>query len=763
MRTQLLFLALLSSPSFALTSTLALPDKSLSSPAAGDVSKHSTSQPVKVSRLILKLKPDSTSVVKLDTLNAAKGLADLTQIQKFSPQARALRIQTMSLKVGGLSKILGQKFNFERLLEGDAVTLSLDKPVTEHEAQALALNLAKQPEVEYATWERRFYANRVPNDPQYALKQWHYFSPGTSFNANNKTLSIYGGINLPDAWSYSIGNANIVVAVLDSGIRPHPDLMTNLVDGYDFISADALSSSDSLPANFVSNDGDGRDPDPTDPGDGISDAEAIAYPACSGYSGSGMDSSWHGTHIAGTIAARGDNNLFGVGVAWAGKIQPVRVLGRCGGSNIDIADALRWAAGLSVSGVPTNLTPAKVINLSLGATGTCDPYTQSAINEVVAHGVTVIVAAGNDASSAVSAPANCKGVIAVTAHAYNGDNASYANYGSEVSISAPGGGRPTTLLPRSVASTDDAYYIWSSYNSGVQTPSLDSFDGLAGTSMATAHVSGVAALLLALDPSLSPNAIKSLIQTSARAHPAGGFCSRQSKQGCGAGLLDADAALARLSLNFQGLPVPITGPDQVAAAYQTVTLDGTKSTAPTGATLISYRWTQIEGPSVTLSSSNQALTSFVAPATGNIAFKLTVTDSLSNTAFITTAVRVNNPPVITSDITSINATVGVPIAFNLTANDVDNDTVTFLALNKPAGSTLSPRGEFTWTPSKVGAGVLLRVVAADDISQSTEKNILINVSGEPSKGSGGGGALGSLTLIFLFVLGIFSAIKKSLF
>ncbi|MEE7547807.1 S8 family serine peptidase, partial [Xanthomonas sp. Kuri4-1] len=166
----------------------------------------------------------------------------------------------------------------------------------------------------------------------------------------------HAGINVRPAWDKATGNG-VVVAVIDTGITSHPDLDANILPGYDFISD-----------TFVSRDGDGRDADPSDEGDwNPVQGECYTTPSPSPIT----DSSWHGTHVAGTIAAVTNNAVGVAGTAYNAKIVPVRVLGRCGGYTSDIADAIVWASGGSVSGVPANANPAEVINMSLGGSGTC--------------------------------------------------------------------------------------------------------------------------------------------------------------------------------------------------------------------------------------------------------------------------------------------------------------------------------------------------------------------------------------------------------
>jgi len=195
------------------------------------------------------------------------------------------------------------------------------------------------------------------------------------------------------------------------------------------------------------------------------------------------------------------------------------VLGKCGGYTSDIADAITWASGGTVSGVPANTTPAEVINMSLGGSGTCSTTYQNAINGAVNRGTTVVVAAGNSAANVSgSVPANCSNVIAVAATTSSRAKASYSNYGTGIDISAPGSSILSTL------------------NDGTTTPGNASYASYNGTSMATPHVAGVVALMQSVAPTpLTTAQVESTIKSTA--------ASFSCSQGCGAGLLDANAAV----------------------------------------------------------------------------------------------------------------------------------------------------------------------------------------------------------------------------
>lgn len=360
-----------------------------------------------------------------------------------------------------------------------------------NEVRKLAAEMmARDPAIEYAEPDRIMTHMATANDPYYS-QQWHY-------------TDTTGGLRLPTAWDLSTGTG-VIVAVIDTGYRAHTDMTGQNLAGYDFISSATIG-----------NDGNGRDSDATDPGDWVAAGEC-------GTGSPASNSSWHGTHVAGTVAAKTNNSVGVAGVAYNAKIVPVRVLGKCGGYTSDIADAITWSSGGAVSGVPANANKARVLNLSLGGSGACDTTTQNAINGARSRGSVVIVAAGNDNMNVSNAsPANCAGVVAVAATGKTGGRASYSNYGTLVDVAAPGG--------------DGSYSVMSTLNTGTKSPGSDNYAGYQGTSMATPHVAGVAALMLARNSALTPDEIESKLKSTARAFPA--TCS-----GCGTGIVDATAAV----------------------------------------------------------------------------------------------------------------------------------------------------------------------------------------------------------------------------
>lgn len=377
-----------------------------------------------------------------------------------------------------------------------ADVVRVDRKLDRVDAETLMRQIAADPNVEYVEIDARMYPSVVPNDPRFP-EQWHYFNTPV-------------GVNLPNAWDKSTGSG-VVVAVIDTGITPHSDLSANIVAGYDFITN--LSKAQ---------DGNGRDNNPNDPGDWFTNWACGGYPDRRYQS---SNSSWHGTHVAGTVAAL-TNNVVGVaGVAYGARVQPVRALGRCGGDLSDIADGIIWASGGAVAGVPVNATPARIINMSLGGGGACSTTFQNAINGAVGRGTTVVVAAGNDNSNASGVqPASCANVIAVGATDGSGTRATFSNYGATVDIAAPGVGILSTL------------------NSGAQTQGAETYAFYNGTSMASPHVAGVAALVQSRRAAaglaaFTPAQLESHLKSNARAFPS------TPSQPIGTGIVNADAAV----------------------------------------------------------------------------------------------------------------------------------------------------------------------------------------------------------------------------
>lgn len=401
-------------------------------------------------------------------------------------------------------------------------------------SEALASRLSQEADVEYAIPDRLRTIRSLPNDPLFS-GQWYL--QATEAASTHAT----------EAWNRTTGSSNIVVAVVDTGVRfDHPDLRTKLLPGYDFIS-DASNAGD----------GDGRDMDASDPGDfiSVSDTENPNLQAVCGSDLVPYNSSWHGTRVAGIIGAAGNNSTGIAGTSWGAKILPVRVLGKCGGFDSDIMAGMRWAAGLAVPGIPNNPNPARIINLSLGGDGGCTSAYADTIAELAGQGALVVAAAGNE-TGPVDAPGNCAGVLTVAGVRHVGTKVGYSSFGPEVSVSAPAGNCVNAFGPC-------LYSIDTATNLGTTSPAANGYtDGYSyniGTSFSAPQAAGVAALMLSVNPTLTPAGIIARIKQSARAFPAENTlptCPNVATSGntagqcncttatCGAGILDAAAAVA---------------------------------------------------------------------------------------------------------------------------------------------------------------------------------------------------------------------------
>jgi serine protease len=422
---------------------------------------------------------------------------------------RSAQASSAPARVGAIGSAARAPARFVRVTASGAAVYDLDTPLGQNAPRILD-RIRRVPGVTSVEPDLWMTHTGLPNDA-HTNALWGLIDGSLSSAPNY-------GIDAPGVWRTTTGTG-IRVAVIDTGILfSHPDLVGQTVPGYDMISNPA-----------VANDGGGRDSNAADPGDWITLAESSANCPVT-------NSSWHGTHVAGTIAAKANNSIGVFGGAPGVKIQPVRVLGKCGGQLSDVADGIVWASGGPVPGLPVNNPRARVLSLSLGGFSTCPAAMSSAIAGARSRGSVVVVAAGNANSNAASfTPANCAGVVTVAAIDQRGKRAAaFSNFGAVVDVAGPGVAIRSTL------------------NSGAQGPNTSPagwiYVDYQGTSMATPHVSLTAALLLAADASLTPDEVEALLKDSARPFPrdtATNNCFAPPTL-CGAGIVYARGAIEEL-------------------------------------------------------------------------------------------------------------------------------------------------------------------------------------------------------------------------
>ena len=435
-----------------------------------------------------------------------------------------------------------QSLRHLRYMSGGARVAEITTPASKKQLAKTLRRWQQRQWVEYAEFDSHVTPTAVPNDFLYEL-QWQL----RSYTEN------LAAMNVSEAWDMTQGSSDTVIAVVDTGVRfEHSDLTGRLLPGYDFVSGInqfRLRARVPVELNFLkAHDGDGRDGDATDPGDGV-DADIAAQMQEQDLECPMQESSWHGTAIASLIAANGNDNVGMAGVDWAAKILPVRAIGRCGGRRSDLLDAIRWAAGVEDPELPPNPNPARLINLSLGIDDACTASDQHAINDAVSEGALVIAAVGNLARNLdelPSSPAHCNNVLGVTAVDSLGLRASYSSYGADADFAAPGGEGP---------SGDNQPILIATNNGYIAPEPSSSHRFTTGTSIAAPLVTGVISLMLSVNPDLSNAEISALLKSTARRFPNeldlvdvderlftnNVTCTEDT---CGSGLIDAASAVA---------------------------------------------------------------------------------------------------------------------------------------------------------------------------------------------------------------------------
>jgi serine protease len=521
------------------------------------------------------------ALLREQALKAPAGLGSASASSKRAVQQQAW-VQAHQQRLQGLMTVaqsLGARDS--RPVGRSSYLVNWPLPLSYSAAEKIAEQLRKRPDVASVTLnerERPLQALPQPNDTFFAADpaigetgQWWLF-PASGGNASALIDRLRGVPSLQTAWKTSTGSASATVAVLDTGITCHPDLGN---DNASCIGGKILPGHDFVAEVDYANDGDGRDNDARDPGDGVN-AEDIASSAL--FNGcSETSSSWHGTIIAGVMAASSNNRQGVAGVSWNGRILPVRVAGKCGAEVADIIDGMRWAAGLAVAdgrgGFLRNPNPVRIVNISFGSSAVCTPAYQQAVDELHDKGVVVVAAAGNEHGEVIR-PASCQGVVGVAALNRDGFKASYSNFGEQLTVSTVGG--DSTLVGRWGGLLGDDGLLTLS-NSGDSSPLQAIVDRVYGTSFSAPITAGVVSLMLSVNPGLSVDQIIQGLRASARPHGGSSVmqpCSWDNPgrcactvSTCGAGVLDAPQALA-----FARNPTAYVAPAWPAVSYDNAQL-----------------------------------------------------------------------------------------------------------------------------------------------------------------------------------------------
>ena len=566
------------------------------------------------------------------------------QVVKTIHRAKVVRVvqaQTYGADVAALVGRTQVHMARSRQLTPSMHVIYLQKTLYGADVDAALEALRADPAVKFAEVDQRRYAHTVPNDPLFqpsteAAGQWFMLTPSTATSTSDAAAT-----DAVSAWSISTGSTGTVIADVDTGVLfTHPDLLRagfggRLLPGYDFVSADLDPTTGAeLGTYLIANDGDGWDPDPTDPGDWINAADQSVvdanghnlFPAASCVV---ADSSWHGTRVMGLLGALTNNDAGVAGMTWNPYLLPVRALGKCGGYDSDIIAGMQWAVGMTVNGVADNPYPADIINLSLGGTGSCPSDYADAVSTLTGMGVLIVASAGNEGGG-VDAPGNCNGVLAVAGLRNVGTKVAYSSYGAEVGVSAPAGNCVNTSGPclRSMDTTTNSGLTVATTNTYT-----DEYNYNVGTSFSAPVVSGIAALMRAENATLTPAQLIARIRASASPFPQPtglAVCSSSSGETecacpndgsqCGAGMVNALAAVTAAQRPIAAVVVPST-----TGLGSNVVLDASGSAAACGRTIASYAWTT-SGSAVTISSGAAAAkATMVASGSGTVS--LTVTDS----------------------------------------------------------------------------------------------------------------------------------------
>jgi serine protease len=644
---------LLVKPAMALVLGLILGSAVTAAPEWNPVRSHPVEIGPQASRLVVGFRATpGNSVTRTIRSHAKAQVMSMTQAQ------------TSEADVSSLSLRSGVAVSRSRQLTPSMHVVFLQRTLYGADVDAVLAQLRSDPAVAFADVDERRYPHAMPNDPLFfptatASGQWYMQTPSTLTPTSDAAAT-----DAVSAWDITQGSSGTVIADVDNGIRfDHPDLLRagfdssragfggRLLPGYDFVGQDLDASNSSPLGTFlIANDGDGWDPDPSDPGDWIDSTDlknSTVFPAknCST-----QNSSWHGTRVMGVLGALTNNNTGIAGMTWNPYLLPVRALGKCGGLDSDIIVGIEWAVGMSINGVPDNPYPADIINLSLGGTGSaCPTDYQSLITQLTSMGVLVVASAGNE-SGPVDIPANCPGVLAVAGLRNVGTKVGYSSLGPEVGIGAPAGN-----CVNAAAGSPCLRSIDTTLNEGATTPGANAYSDQTnsnlGTSFSAPIVSGIAALMRAANANLTPPQIIARMKASATPYPQPAgvaacvngstsqvecACTITAPTTCGAGMVNALKAVKAALNPIAAVKIP------AGFTSGSGTFDAGGSAPACGAdglgrvTIASYAWT---GSSAIHIVSGGASSAVNVTATGAGTLTLVVTDSAGNkdTAVVTFA------------------------------------------------------------------------------------------------------------------------------
>jgi serine protease len=597
---------------------------------------------------VAQLGPEASRLLVGFRATPGNAVVKAVTVRARTQSIKVVQAGTSDADVAGLALRTGLAMAHSRQITPSMHVLYLQKTVYGADVHALLKKLRADPSVQFADVDQRRYAHAMPDDPlfvptQGASGQWFMQKPSS-------TPIVFGGVTTEDlsatdaisAWAITTGSTGTVIADVDTGVRfDHPDLLRagpeagfggRLLPGYDFVGEDLNPTTGAALGTFlIANDGDGWDPDPSDPGDWINSTDQqnkVLFPSANCPV---SDSSWHGTRVMGVLGALTNNGVGIAGMTWNPYLLPVRALGKCGGYDSDIIAGMQWAVGMTVmdssgNNVPDNPYPADIINLSLGGTGSCPSAYSSVISNLTTMGVLVVASAGNE-NGPVDAPGNCAGVLAVVGLRNVGTKVGYSSFGAEAGVAAPAGNCVTTSGPcyRSIDTTS---------NTGLAAPGTNTYTDQTnpnlGTSFSAPIVSGIAALMRAVNANLTPPQLIARIESSVTAFPPNTTglavcpntdpisqeCSCVPGQ-CGAGMVNALSAV-KAALN----------PISVIKESSSTMFDASASAAACNLTVTSYKWTTT-GPVAIVGATTAPQVTVAVTGAGTL--YLTVTDSAGHT------------------------------------------------------------------------------------------------------------------------------------